>query len=116
MKNKGAAAEVIVFSEHGAVEARVSPSTRGLYTAISFILFGSIPLISYFITPLIPLVWQNQFGVACVCTGIALFILGAFKTYMTQKSWIQSGIEMLFVGVTASSIAYAIGYLLSWLK
>jgi len=47
-----------------------------------------------------------------ILTGIAFFIVGAFKSRFVEKSWLWEGFETLSVGTLAAGIAYVIGLLL----
>jgi len=49
--------------------------------------------------------------IALVGTGLALFGVGAYKTKVTRRSWLKSGMEMLVVALLAAAAGYVIGYL-----
>ena len=55
------------------------------------------------------------FILACILTGVTLFILGALKVKVTVKNWFTSGLEMLMVGGIAAIAAFLIGKLLAGL-
>jgi VIT1/CCC1 family predicted Fe2+/Mn2+ transporter len=38
-----------------------------------------------------------------------LFLIGALRTGVTQRSWWRRGLEMLFVGALAGSAAFLVG-------
>lgn len=76
-------------------------------TFFSFVIAGSIPLL--------PFLFGNggNFMIAIVTTGITLFVVGASLGAMVlHRHWAIWGLEMLFIGGTASAIAYGIGYLI----
>lgn len=53
---------------------------EGVIMFCSFILFGSMPLLAYTLFPIIFNMDADQkFTVACIVTGVTLFILGALK-------------------------------------
>ncbi len=109
-KKKETAVELMMLAEHGALEVHESPVTQGLYTFCSFILFGSVPLSTYIMAPLFPRIADYRFIIACVLTGITLFLLGAFKVCVSKRNWFLSGLEMVGIGSISSILAYLIGY------
>ena len=76
----------------------------------SFLLWGSVPLISY--VALVPAGFSDQslFGISCGLTGLMLFILGALKSKFTTMPWWRSGLEILTVGAATAGAAYLIGW------
>ena len=76
----------------------------------SFLLWGSVPLISY--VALVPAGFSDQslFGISCGLTGLMLFILGALKSKFTLLTWYASGLEVLIVGGSCAAAAYLIGW------
>ncbi len=115
-KNRHATVEIIL-QENGIphVHSRDLSWQKGTYTFWSFILFGTVPLITYITSYFIPFVQQNPFPIACVLTAITLFGLGAMKVKITKKNWIRSGLEMLGIGGFAAASAYTVGHILSGL-
>jgi len=83
------------------------PLRNALATFISFVLVGSIPLLPYLLA--LP---GNDFTMAIIFTSLALFAVGSLRTLVTRKNWIRSGLEMLFVGALAATVAFLIGKLL----
>ncbi|OGZ46120.1 MAG: hypothetical protein A3C84_05220 [Candidatus Ryanbacteria bacterium RIFCSPHIGHO2_02_FULL_48_12] len=81
-------------------------------TFIAFVGAGLIPLAPYFIA--LP-VFSSIFYAAIACTAIALFIVGSLRAIFTRRNIAVSGLEMLFVGGVAASIAYGVGYVMSQL-
>lgn len=79
----------------------------GLATFISFIIFGSIPLIPY-------VAWGNNpnlFFSSCASTFLALALLGFLRWRVTKESLLRSVGEIVLVGGVAATIAYCIGTL-----
>jgi len=72
----------------------------------SVILGALIPLISFFF-------FEGVAGIipAIIITLIGLFLLGAFKSKYTNKSWLNSGLEILLIGGLAAGAGYFIGSL-----
>lgn len=114
-KNKETWVDVMMVEELGIIESDESPMKNALVTFGSFIVFGFIPLIAYIASSFIPGMKGSTFIIACILTGITLFILGALKVKVTGENWFKSGLEMLIVGGVASIAAYGIGHLLSGL-
>lgn len=84
-----------------------SPLKNGLATFIAFILAGAVPIIPYLVIG-----GGGSFSISIIFSATALFTIGALRKFFSQRSWILSGLEMLFVGGFAATIAYLIGFLL----
>lgn len=84
---------------------------HGSATTLGFLVAGIVPLVAY----LLPLPDSNRFPAAVVLTLVTLFAVGALRSLVTKLGWVRSGAEMLVVGATAATVAYAIGALASWL-
>ncbi len=114
-KHEKAWIDIMMVEELGLVENRESPIKNALVTFVSFIFFGSIPVLIYLFARFIPFFAQNTFITACTITGITLFILGTLKIYFTRQRWYRAGTEMLFLGGCAAAAAYLVGVLLGGL-
>ena len=114
-KHEKAWVDVMMVEELGIVEEQESPLKNALVTFFSFGIFGFIPLVAYVFAGLVPFLANNTFIVACILTGLTLFVLGAQKVRITAKNWFVSGIEMLVLGGIAAAAAYGIGALLQGL-
>jgi VIT1/CCC1 family predicted Fe2+/Mn2+ transporter len=114
-RNKKAWIDVMMVEELGIVQEDESPVKNALVTFFSFFIFGFIPLAAYVASSFIPGIKSISFLLACIMTGITLFILGALKVRVTGRNWLASGLEMLVVGGLAAASAYLIGHLLSGL-
>lgn len=112
-KNKKAWIDIMMVEELGILEENESPVKNALVTFAAFLVFGFIPVFVYVIAKFIPGVAENTFLIACLLTGLTLFVLGALKVKITGKNWFLSGLEMLTVGGIAAAAAYLIGVLLS---
>ncbi len=114
-KHKETWISVMMVEELGILEDDESPIKNALVTFFSFLIFGFIPLIAYVVSTFIPGMKELTFILACILTGIILFVLGALKVKVTEKNWFKSGLEMLIVGGVAAIAAFLIGKLLSGL-
>jgi len=84
---------------------------EGLITAISFIIFGFIPVFTYLIFHLTKYDNYNAiFAVNCVITIISLFSLGTIQAKITKQSWIKGGTLLTLHGTLASIVAYFFGW------
>lgn len=81
-----------------------SPFMSGLSTFLAFLVFGTIPLLPYFMG------LDNAFNISVTTTVLAFFVIGAIKSKWAIASWWRSGLETLAIGVAASALAYYIGY------
>ena len=108
-KNKEFFLDFVIFERLG-----LSPSSTGkavnaaLVTFISFLIAGSIPLLPYVLFGKN----SNAFMLAIIFTGIALFVVGAARTFFSDQSWWKGGMEILLAGGGAAFIAYAVGLML----
>ena len=62
--------------------------------------FGLLPLLAY-VFP-----FNSQFVMATTLTGASLFTVGATR----GKVWWKSGLEMVCIGGSASSLAFIVGH------
>lgn len=53
------------------------------------------------------------FELSVLTTAIVFFLVGASRTFVTQRSWYRSGTEMLVIGLVAATVAYGAGSFLS---
>ena len=82
-----------------------NPAMNGLATFISFITFGSIPLIPYFVAE----PSTTVFHASVAATATALTLLGLLRWYVTRENLTRSVGETVLVGGTCAVIAYAVG-------
>ncbi|MBI5391245.1 VIT1/CCC1 transporter family protein [Candidatus Woesearchaeota archaeon] len=78
-------------------------------TFCSFVFFGTVPLLTFIAAFFMPWIVPDRFLLAALLTGGTLFLLGALKYKITERSWWKSGMEMLFIGGIAALVAYGIG-------
>ena len=115
-RHPGAVVDLMMVEELGIMEADESPSANALVTFLSFVVFGSLPLLIYVIEKAVPdLELGSPLSISIGLTAITLFGLGAVKTRITKRNWFLSGVEMLAIGGIAASAAYGIGALLEGL-
>lgn len=82
-----------------------SAGMNGLFTFVSFILFGSVPLLPYFL--LEPT--QSTFNLSVVATFGALAALGGLRWKATNESLLRCVGETILVGGICAIIAFGVG-------
>jgi len=89
-----------------------SAAKGGIITFLSFIVIGSIPLMSFVLAYFIDALQAYTLLLSTILTAIALFIIGALKTFVIDRPFWRSGLETLVLGGLAATMAYLVGYLL----
>lgn len=105
-ENKSLWIDTMLREEHGLPLGVRSPHKAAIYTFISFIVFGVVPLLPYVLAFASPFLWS------CFLTGLVFFIIGSVKSYWSLHSWVYSGIETLLIGTVTAALAYFIGLML----
>jgi VIT1/CCC1 family predicted Fe2+/Mn2+ transporter len=87
---------------------------EGLVTFLSFVFFGSVPLLTYLIAKAVGGDADDDvlFATACVATALTMFLLGVVKAKLTKSNPFKSGALMLLNGGLAALAAFAIGWCL----
>ena len=80
------------------------PLRHAVATFAAFVAAGAIPLISYIVD-----LGTTAFPVAIALTLIALFAVGASRSFVTDVRWWIGGGEMLVIGALAAAVAYGVG-------
>jgi VIT1/CCC1 family predicted Fe2+/Mn2+ transporter len=78
-------------------------------TMLAFVLVGIIPLLPFLVEPLLGISLFNPYAASAVMTGIALFLVGAAKSWFINESWLRAGLETFVVGSAAAVLAYLVG-------
>lgn len=105
-KDDDALLKIMMALEFGFVdEQRRSPyvamaASGGLFLAGSL---SSVVPFMFDVTPQVGLTW------AAILSGIALFGVGAGKTYATRGNWVTSGLENLILATVGAGISYFVG-------
>ncbi|CAI8613085.1 unnamed protein product [Vicia faba] len=88
------------------------PWKNGLVTFASFMVFGSIPLLSFII--LIPFTDNDsvKFVSACLVSSLGLALLGVARARIAGQNMMLTTGVTLFSGVIAGAAAYLVGWLL----
>jgi len=115
-KDKKTTVDLILAEEESLQQE--DPKMSALYTFLSFIFFGIIPLIAdilmaSFGNTLMASATEHTFLTACFFSFVTLFILGILKAKFTYKNPITIGLQMVAIGGMASVVAYTIAFALS---
>ncbi|MCS6903931.1 MAG: VIT1/CCC1 transporter family protein [Bacteroidia bacterium] len=104
--------DTMMKDELGLILEERQPIHTALATFFSFFAIGLIPLLAFVFSSYLRFDTQNLFFISCLSTGLALGIIGYFRSKVTQKNpWI-SVIETLGLGGLAAAIAFYIGVVL----
>jgi len=107
--------DAMMVHELGLLPDDRQPLRSALATFLAFLVAGSVPLLIYLFGLVVPVDPAVAFPVSVVLSGLALFALGAAKVFVTERSWLRSGLEMLVVGGLTAGVAYLVGFLLQGL-
>lgn len=100
--------DVMMVAEHGyAGNENSKPLMDAMMTFVSFVLFGSIPLLPYIFS----IDEASRFSTAIAGTFVALVLLGFARSYVTREKLYKGPLEIVFVGALGAVVAYAIGML-----
>lgn len=101
--------DVMMIAEHEHAGSEDSkPLLDGVMTFLSFVAFGSIPLLPYFLA--VP--DEDRFAVAIAGTAAALVLLGIARSYVTKEKLYRGPFEIVLVGALGALVAYGVGVFL----
>ena len=95
-------------AHHRENHLREHPIVAGGVMFLSYLVGGIFPLLPYLFLSVEQALWPSV-----VLTFVLLFVLGAWKTRFTKRSWWKSGTEMVIVCAAAAALGYLIGRLLA---
>jgi VIT1/CCC1 family predicted Fe2+/Mn2+ transporter len=98
--------KTMLADEYGLAAEVRSPWYAAFATFTAFVICGLVPLLPFLFGS------TSSFLVSCILTGATFFLIGSLKSRWSTSSWLRSGLETLFVGALAASLAYAVGVLL----
>jgi len=75
------------------------PVNNAIYMACAFVLGGILPVIPYFIP-----IATISFIIATILSFCALFIVGIFRSFFSEKHWLKPALEMILIGILATII------------
>jgi vacuolar iron transporter family protein len=91
---------------YGNNEKEGPPIIHGIVSFFSFGIIGFIPLIPYVFEI------RPMFHLSMILVGLSMFSVGAFRSRFTKKNFFRGGLEVLFIGCIAASVAFLVGYYL----
>ena len=100
-------AELGISSRQTFESVRNHAMTHGMVTLLSFLGFGSVPLLAYAMSGQAG--GTSRFLRAIGWTASTLFLLGVVESFVTNQSMLTSGLETVATGVVAAAIAFFIG-------
>ena len=108
--NKDVWVDTMMKEELEMVRGEKTPYKTAGVTFASFLAVGSVPLLSYlFMNTNSSSLDSQLFLYSCILTAIALSIVGALKSLVTEKNMIVGILETLLLGGIAAFIAYYVG-------
>jgi len=113
--NKKVWVDTMMAEELGLLESPKTPWKTAMATYLGFIIIGIIPLLAYVFSYFAPFFQRNTFAIAVVMTLVALFAVGAIKSYVARINLLKSVFETVFIGGAAAAISYYVGFLLKLL-
>ncbi|MFO0948197.1 MAG: VIT1/CCC1 transporter family protein [Planctomycetota bacterium] len=105
--------DTMLKEEHGLSLNGPKPLRAAAVTFFAFVIVGFLPLIVFVGQMVAPTRFTHPFATSTILTMFAFFSVGAFKGRYVRQSWYGSGLETLFVGGAAASLAYLTGLLLA---
>jgi len=100
--------DVMMKDELEMIKEDTSPFMRGLFTFISFLIIGFIPMIVY-VVDYVNHLEINLFFWCSVLTGIGFGVVGLLKSYLTKTSKFKGVAETILLGAAAAAVAYYVG-------
>lgn len=109
-RNPALMAELILAHEFDMPDpGRENPAAKGIMTFVSFILFGAIPLVPYFLRDPDP----STFQLSVAATLGALVLLGLLRWNATGDRLMRAVAETVAVGATCAAVAFVVGLLVA---
>lgn len=88
---------------------RENPAAKGLMTFMSFVVFGMVPLIPYFLRA----PDQTTFNLSAAATLAALVALGLLRWNATGDRLLRAVLETVLVGTICAAVAFVVGVLVA---
>jgi VIT1/CCC1 family predicted Fe2+/Mn2+ transporter len=102
---------ISVKAEQEYTKSKDTPEKKAIVMFMSFVCFGMIPILFYFIA--LKLNYKNKYFNTYISVILALFILGVVKSRYTNEKWYISGGGVAIYGGIASFLAYNVSKLIS---
>lgn len=104
-----------IRSHEGVLEAQdlpeeeAFPLRHAVATFLAFVAAGTVPLVPY----MLPDVASNRFASSAAFTLLAMFVVGASRSFIARTRWWAAGLEMAALGAVVSALAYGSGKLVA---
>ena len=109
-RHPGIMADLMMTYEFGMADPdEESPLLNGLSTFLSFLVFGAVPLVPYFLLP----PDDTTFLLSVTATGLALASLGILRWSATGERLLRTVGETVMVGTVCALVAYAVGWIVA---
>ena len=107
-RNPPMMADLMMTYEFGMMDPEGdNPAINGLFTFASFVVFGSVPLVPYFLLPPEP----ATFRLSLIASGGALVALGLLRWNATGERLMRCVGETVAVGSVCGAVAFAVGWI-----
>ena len=101
--------DTMMTEEHGMPPVNRSPSRAALFTFLSFVLCGSVPLLAYHFK------FSHPLPIDTVMTCATFFSIGSLRSRWSPTPWWRAGLETFAIGMSAAGVAFLVGYMLQGL-
>ncbi len=100
---------MMAFELHMSPVYANEPRNSGLLVGLATIVGSLIPLLPFL---LVPVNFLGDVLASVVLSAVTLFFIGAYEARTTRGSLLQSGLQMLVIGMTAGFAGFLIGHFL----
>lgn len=110
IRHPGIMADLMMTYEFGMHDPdEDDPAINGLITFLSFMVFGAVPLVPYFLMEATDL----TFRLSVLTTALALTALGLLRWNATGERLVRTVGETVLVGAVCALVAYGVGVIVS---
>ena len=107
-RNPAMMADLMMTYEFGMMDPEGdNPAINGMFTFLSFVVFGSVPLMPYFMLPPDP----QTFRLSLIASGGALVALGLLRWNATGERLLRCVGETVAVGSVCGAVAFVVGWI-----
>jgi vacuolar iron transporter family protein len=102
--------DTMLQEEYGLALESPSPLKAGMVTFVAFCVAGFVPLVPFLLDP--DRAADATFPISAGVTGLTFLSIGLLKGRALNRPLVRSGVETLFIGGAAATIAYVMGTIL----
>lgn len=102
----------MLTEEWGLALRQPSAVKAALATFAAFQVAGMVPMLPFVFWVGTPSNQMSQFVVSSVLTASTFFSVGTLRSWFTSGTWWRAGLETLFMGTAAATLAWVVGVLL----